>query len=396
MALPHRPAQTTLRLPRALPLARRHFHTSPRPRTQHSLPASYYRGGTSRAIMFSRADLPASRAAWSPIFLGALGSPDPQHGRQLDGLGGGISSLSKVCVVGASERADADVEFTFVAVGVRDAEVDFSSNCGNMLAAVGPFAVDRGIVHVGEGDGETVVRIFNTNTGKIIKARFAVEGGEAVARGGFAIDGVSGTGAKVELAFLDPAGSKTGALLPTSSPTTTLDTNVPATCIDVGNPCVFVPAAALGLPTPLPLPDAIDADPALLARLERIRRQAGKAMRLCASAADCPASVPKIAVVSPAPQPSDVDLVVRALSVGQPHRAVPITVALALAAASRIEGTVVSDVVPAKRVDECGVTVGHPSGRLLVTARFGKDGAVSEATVFRTARRLMMGTVFWK
>lgn len=171
---------------------------------QQRLPASYYRGGTSRALIFKASDLPADRARWPHIFLSALGSPDP-NGRQLDGLGGGISSLSKVCIVGPSEHEGADVDYTFAAIGVRNSEVDFSSNCGNMTSAIGPFAVDSGMVDVGEGQGEAKVRIRNTNTGKMIHARFPVVEGEAASYGDFAIDGVAGTAAKIELAFVNPA-----------------------------------------------------------------------------------------------------------------------------------------------------------------------------------------------
>ena len=171
--------------------------------TQQSLPASYYRGGTSRAVLFIRENLPEDESKWSSIFRGVINSPDP-NGRQLDGMGGGVSSLSKVCVVGPSSRDDADVEYTFAAIGVKNSDVDFSSNCGNMVAAVGPFAVDSKQVTL-DSKGKATVRIYNTNTGKIIHSSFPVEDGEAVVDGNFAIDGVAGTGAKIELEFLDPA-----------------------------------------------------------------------------------------------------------------------------------------------------------------------------------------------
>jgi 2-methylaconitate cis-trans-isomerase PrpF len=169
---------------------------------QNRLPAAYYRGGTSRAIIFRREDLPKDREEWEPIFCGAIGSPDP-NGRQLDGLGGGISSLSKICVVGPSTHPDADVDYTFAAIGVKNLDVDYSSNCGNMTSAIGPFAIDTGMIE--KGDGEATVRIHNTNTGKIIHSTFPLLEGEAAAHGSFAIDGVSGTAAKVELAFMNPA-----------------------------------------------------------------------------------------------------------------------------------------------------------------------------------------------
>ena len=170
--------------------------------SQRSLPAAYYRGGTSRAVIFQQQDLPQNRDDWAPIFRGIIGSPDP-NGRQLDGIGGGISSLSKVCVVGPPSHEEADVDYTFAAIGVKDDEVDFSSNCGNMTSAIGPFAVDAGLVPPGL-NGRRVVRIHNTNTGKLIDAIFPVEDGHVVVSGDFAIDGVAGTAAKIQLAFLNP------------------------------------------------------------------------------------------------------------------------------------------------------------------------------------------------
>lgn len=181
----------------------RNFHLHfPLRRAQHSLPAAYYRGGTSRAVLFHRDHLPKNEEEWPAIFRGVINSPDP-NGRQLDGIGGGVSSLSKVCIVGPSQREDADVDYTFAAIGVTKPEVDFSSNCGNMSAAIGPHAVDTGLVK--RENGKATVRIHNTNTGKIIHARFCVKDGEALVDGDFSIDGVAGTASKIELAFLNPA-----------------------------------------------------------------------------------------------------------------------------------------------------------------------------------------------
>lgn len=361
---------------------------------QKSLPAAYYRGGTSRAIFFNRDDLPANREEWGPIFLGAIGSPDP-HGRQLDGMGGGISSLSKVCVVGPSADPEADVDYTFVALGVKDASVDYSSNCGNMSSAVGPYAVDSKLVTpvLGKGDLATV-RIRNTNTQKLIHATFPVVDGEAAASGDFSIDGVSGTAARVRLDFIDPAGSKTGKLLPTGRAVDNLD-GVRATLIDAANPCCFVPASGLGVSGTIS-PAEIDADADLLARLEKIRRLAAVRMGLAKTTDDVPGSVPKIGLVS-APRSSSGNIVVRAMSVGQPHKAIPISVALAVAAASKIPGsTAAESVVKAAGDEEAGLVIDHASGQLTVAAEFDREGHVSRASVFRTARRLMEGRVFWK
>lgn len=372
---------------------------------QHSLPAAYYRGGTSRAICFKQEDLPQDRALWDSIFRGVIGSPDP-YGRQLDGLGGGISSLSKICVVGPSTHDDADIDYTFVSLGVKNTDVDYSSNCGNMISAVGPFAVDSQLFPLPRENAESVsVRIHNTNTGKIIHAAFPVVDGEAASTGDFSIDGVAGTAARIQLDFINPAGSVTGKLLPTGQATDIID-GISVTCIDAANPCVFVRASDLGVVGNI-TPDEINAYPDLLISLDSIRRQAGAKMGLAETPAAVPGSVPKICLVS-APisdargidqkqTSGHIDLLARALSVGQPHKAVPITVALALAAAARVPGSTVADTVAGKdTIDGAGITIGHASGNLLVGANFDTSGGLSSATVFRTARRLFEGKIYWK
>ncbi|KAF3765021.1 hypothetical protein M406DRAFT_61969 [Cryphonectria parasitica EP155] len=396
---------------------------------QNRLPAAYYRGGTSRAVIFRAQDLPPDKEKWPAIFHGVLGSPDAENGRQLDGMGGGISSLSKICVVGPSTVGErADVDYTFAAVGVRDSGVDYSSNCGNMSAAIGPFAVDSGMVtpqrardhgnhddNDHDGSQDVVVNIHNTNTGKIIRSTFPLvdDGGEAAASGDFAIDGVAGTAAPVRLDFLDPAGSRTGRLLPTGRAADTVEGSQ-ATCIDVGNPCVFVKAEeVVGQKMPEEgdddkksfMPQDMEKDLDLMNLLDTIRRAAGVRMGLAGQPADVPESVPKIAMVwvpqfrrrddgemSPEEKEkkrgkSAGDICVRALSVGQPHRAVPVTVALSLAAAADIPGSV---------VQQCLDQVSHPTGLLKVDAKYDAGGKLESAAVYRTARRLMEGTIFWK
>ncbi|KAJ5861578.1 uncharacterized protein N7529_008888 [Penicillium soppii] len=369
---------------------------------QNSLPAAYYRGGTSRAVFFKQEDLPKDRKDWAAIFRSVIGSPDP-YGRQLDGLGGGLSSLSKVCVVGSSTHRDADVDYTFISLGIKNRDVDYSSNCGNMSSAVGPFAVDMQLFPLKNVDS-ALIRIHNTNTGKIIHSSFPVVDSEAASSGDFTIDGVAGTAARVQLDFINPAGSVTGKLLPTGNAMDAFD-GMKATCIDVGNPCVFVQAHSLGVQGNL-TPDEITTHPGLLERLDSIRRQAGIKMGIANEPDAVPGSVPKICIVaSPSTDARDVeqkqtsahvDLLVRALSVGQPHKAVPITVALALAAAARVSGSTVAGVVNQEQVDSAGITIGHASGNLMVGAKFCADGALKSATVFRTARRLFEGRIFWK
>ena len=319
-----------------------------------SLPAVFMRGGTSRAVMFHARDLP-DRAEWDPIFLAAMGSPDP-NGRQLNGMGGGISSLSKVCILAPSDRADADIDYTFAQVQIRDPRVDYRSNCGNMSSAVGPFAVDEGIVRP---NGDTAaVRIFNTNTQKIIRSTFPLEDGRAATDGDLAIPGVAGTGAPVRLDFLAPGGATTGRLLPTGKPIDRLDVPgagpIEVSMIDAANACVFVRARDLGL-SGRELPEELERDPALLERLQSIRRQASIAMGIARDDAEARtvAAVPIIGFVAPpmdAPTLSgdpiaaeQVDLTARFLSNGQPHRALPLTASLCTAVAANIAGTLVAE-----------------------------------------------------
>jgi hypothetical protein len=367
--------------------------------TQRKVRAVFVRGGTSRALLFHRTDLPADRAAWDAIFLAALGSPDPA-GRQLDGLGGGISSLSKVAVVGAPSHPDADVDYTFGQVEVTRPSVDYTGNCGNISSAIGPFAVDEGLLPAREPT--TLVRIHNTNTRKLIHAHVPVSGGEAAVTGDFVLAGVPGTGARIALDFLDPGGAVTGRLLPTGQPRDVLRVagagEVPASLVDATNPVVFVPAKELGLDG-TERPEALDADRTLAARLEAIRRAGAAVMGVPDSRAN-----PKIALVAPPVafealdgsrhRADAVDLVARVISVGNCHRAFALTAAMCLAVAARIDGTVVHECLTAP--PDRDIRLGHPSGVLPIAAAVGRRGTepwAERVTVYRTARRLMEGFV---
>ena len=376
----------------------------------HRLPAVFMRGGTSKAVIFRQEDLPVDRGEWEAIFLSVMGSPDP-HGRQLDGMGGGLSSLSKICVVGPPSRSDADVDYTFVQVSVGDPLADFSGNCGNMSSAIGPFAVEEGIVPAPR-DGDAVVRIHNTNTGKIIVARFPVEDAVLAAQGDFELDGVAGTAAPIRLEFLDPGGSKTGKLLPTGAPVDRLEIpglgTIEASCIDAANPCVFVAAHDLGR-SGVELPDELERDSHFLEVMEQIRLAGSVRMGL---APDFPAaqripSIPKVAtVVAPAEAPTlsgialapgDMDINIRMISVGQPHRAVPITGAICLAVAARVTATIPNRL----RWAAAGpIRIGHASGTILVDAAVSQaaDGAATAdyGAVYRSARRLFEGSVLYR
>jgi hypothetical protein len=360
---------------------------------QRKIPAVYMRGGTSRCLVFRADDLPAAGPERDRVLLAALGSPDP-YGRQLNGLGGGISSLSKACIVGPPSLPGADVDYTFAQVDVRSPVVEYDSNCGNCSSAIGPFAIDERMVAATEG--ETVVRVHNTNTKKLIVAHVPVRDGEAAVEGDFELAGVAGRGARIALDFIDPGGAGTGRLLPTGRPRDVI-AGVEASCVDATNPLVFVRARDVGL-TAGETPQAVDANKDVMARLEKIRVEAAMRMGLGPSA-----SAPKIAFVA-APVDYDAldgvrhpgagyDVLARAISMGNCHRAFPLTSAMCLAVAARIEGTVVHEVA---RKHPGDVRLGHASGVLPLDATVtAKDGApwAERVTVYRTARRLMEGFV---
>jgi 2-methylaconitate isomerase len=374
---------------------------------QRSIPAVFMRGGTSKAIMFHARDLPADRSAWDAIFMAAMGSPDP-YGRQLDGMGGGVSSLSKVCVLAPSAREDADIDYTFAQVQIRESRVDYKTNCGNMSSAVGPFAVDEGLVSAC-GDTATV-RIFNTNTQKIIRATFPLERGRVRYDGDLAIPGVAGTGAAVRLDFVEPGGAATGKLLPSGKTTDRLEVPgfgpVEASLVDAANPAVFVRAKDIGL-TGNELPDQLEANPDILRLLDDIRVQGSVRMGLASDPETARrVAVPFVAFVSPpsdaptltgeAVRGADIDLSVRVVSSGQVHRALPVTISLCTAVAARITGTVLAEAL-SKGAGHKSLRLGMPSGVLTVDADVDSEGGAWMAragSLYRTARRLFDGRVW--
>ncbi|KAI1777834.1 DUF453-domain-containing protein [Hypoxylon cercidicola] len=377
-------------------------------RAGRSFPALFVRGGTSNGLVVERRHLPP-QAQWRGVLPAAMGAPDP-HGRQLDGMGGGASSTSKVCVVGPSARPDADVEFTFVQVGVRDGALDLAGNCGNMSSAVGPVAWDEGVVtdrqakvrDVGGAGGyrEALVRVFNTNTSKIIHAHFRVEGDPPAYchEGDYEMDGVPGRQSRITLSFLDPAGAKTGRALPTGNAVDVLTlpdgTAIEASLVDVSNPGVFVRIADLGIQDAGPAtftPQAVEADPALKARLEALRQAGAAKMGLDPKTQ----SVPKIVLLFPESGSADIDIRCLALSMGQAHKAVPLTLALCLGAAANMPGTLAAQVRGVRDGQGTGpVVIGHPSGTVEIGATI-KDGRIVSADLLRTARVLMKGQVYY-
>ncbi|MCY4102222.1 MAG: hypothetical protein OXG55_02980 [bacterium] len=389
-----------------------------------AVPASFWRGGTSRAVLFREDDLSEFRPEQvEAIILAALGSPDPD-GRQIDGLGGGISSLSKAAVVGpAPTGSAADVAFRFAQVEVAEPRVDFTGNCGNISAAVAPFAVNEGLV-AGGGDVAEVV-VLSLNTGQRYRARVPLRAGRYDPSGDFAIAGVPGTGARLRLDYLDPGGSIGRGALPTGRVREEVGLpdlgGVPVSIVDVGNPAVFVAAGALGAPGAAAAPPAaLDADEALQSQLEMIRCEAAVRTGVAGSVDDARRhrrTVPKVALVGESRAyrstsgeevaATDVDLLVRLISMGRTHRTLAMTGAMACAAAAAMDGSVVAELAGGSieaTAPEAGerartarrVRLGHPAGVLAmeVTAE-GAAGAwrVPSLVVDRTAREIMRGTV---
>ena len=366
--------------------------------SQRRIPAAFIRGGTSKGLFFRAADLPADPAARDALVLAAIGSPDP-NGRQLDGMGGGISSLSKVVVVSPPSRDDADVDYMFGQVAVDAALVDYDSNCGNLTSAVGPFAVDEKLVPA--ADGEAVLTLHNTNTGKLIRSRFAVRDGLAVTEGDTALPGVAGTAAPIRLGFDQPGGAVTGRLLPTGNVVDELDVpdvgRIRTSLVDATTAMAFVAARDLGL-TGTELPDALEADADLMQRLGAIRIAAAMAIDIPPETQ----SVPKLGLIAGpaaaetlAGEPLSADamhLTARMLSMGRIHRALPLTGALCLAVAARITGSVVADLA---RPTDTDLAIAHPSGLIEVRAsvRQHPDWQADSVEVIRTQRRLMEGVV---
>lgn len=343
------------------------------------IPCVLMRGGTSRGPFFLEQDLPAEPEARDRILLAAMGSP---HLLQLDGLGGGNSLTSKVAIVSRSSRPDADVDYLFAQVAVERAHVDLGPNCGNMLSAVGPFAIEAGLVPA--ADGETIVRIHNRNTGALVEAAVQTPGGVVAYDGATAIDGVAGTAAPIRLSFLDAVGSKTGALLPTGLSREEID-GIPVTLVDYATPMLLLRAADLGLAGD-ETPAALDADAALLERLERIRREAGRRMGLGDVAGRV---IPKVGVLSHARRGGS--LTSRYFTPDRCHRSHAVTGALCVAAASRIAGSVAAEMLS----PQAGalVTVEHPSGAIQVDLLLDAAGQVARASLVRTARRIFEGNV---
>jgi 4-oxalomesaconate tautomerase len=344
-----------------------------------AVPCMWMRGGTSKGAFFLRDDLPAGRDAF---LLRMMGSPDP---RQIDGMGGADPLTSKVAIVARSERPGVDVDYLFLQVFVDQPIVTDSQNCGNMLAGVGPFAIERGLVQA-TGD-ETRIAIFMENTGQVAVATVQTPGGRVAYDGEAAISGVPGTAAPIPLAFRDTAGSSCGALLPTGNGVDEID-GVAVTMIDNGMPCVVMLADDVGV-TGYEDRDTLDANDVMKAKVEAIRLQAGPLMKLGDVRAK---SVPKMMLVA-APRAGGA-ISVRSLIPHRVHASIGVLGAVSVATACLIEGSPAQAVaqVPDGRSKTLGVE--HPTGVTECVVTIDEDGAPVEAGMLRTARKLMDGVVF--
>lgn len=367
----------------------------------------FMRGGTSKGCMFLKEDLPENREEWDSIFLQAMGSPDP---KQIDGLGGTVSSNNKIVIVWKSEEPGIDVEYLVGQVIVGKEQVDYKSNCGNMTAAVGPFAVEAGLVNVVEPI--TTVHLLNRNTDKYIDVTVPCENGTFAQDGDCHIAGVDGTAAELKVKFLNPAGAKTGKLLPTGNVMDVLDIpglgKIEASILDVSNPMVLVRAEdvhALGTE----LPEEVNANTELMDVLEKIRGTAACMMGFAKDlkdATDNSPAVPKVGFVTTPKSyteigntevhAEDMDVCARVISVFKCHKACPLTSASSIAVASALKGSVVNKLV-AEGTSLENVRIGHPSGIMTMCPEINlkETGAeVPAVAVQRTARRIMDGTVY--
>ncbi|WP_312523460.1 PrpF domain-containing protein [Anaerospora sp.] len=370
------------------------------------VPAVLMRGGTSKGAYLMMSDLPEDPVLRDQVILSIYGSPDA---RQISGIGGADPLTSKVALIAPSTRDGVDVDYTFGYVGIKDAVVDYEGNCGNMSSAVGPFAIAKGLVPAQEPI--TRVRIYNTNTNKVIEASVPVKDGEVVVDGDYAIAGVPGTGAKISLNFLNSAGSKTGKLLPTGNVvdeiTLRSGKKVRVSLVDAANPAVFIKAEDIGL-TGKEIPVDTETNPTILEMMEDIRTTAAVMMGLAKSKETASSAVPKVAfVAAPADylttngetvKAEETDLLARTKALAVMHKTYAVTGGICLAAAACIDGTVVNEVVSPQAKESGEIRIGHPSGILEVFVNLKKllngEWDLQQAGVCRTAKPIMEGLVY--
>ena len=376
----------------------------------NKLQCSIFRGGTSKGVFIREENLPQDKEKWDDILLSVMGSPDI---RQIDGLGGATSTTSKVAIISKSDKEDYDVNYTFAQVSIDKAIVSYKGNCGNISSAVGPFAIEQGLVDI--TSPETVVRIYNTNTKKVIYSHVQTPNGEVEYDGDFSIAGVPGTASVIKLAFKDPAGAMTGKLLPTGNVVDVIDVPgykpVEVSLVDSSNPLVFVKASDVVL-TGKELPDEIDSNKEMLELLETIRGLAAVKLGFIEDykeSAEKTPGVPKMTIVAPPAtytnvkgeviEEKDMDILGRMMSMQLTHKTYALTGALCTATAANIEGTIVNQVVR-KGFNLESINIAHPGGLMQngVECHVDEEGNINVPWVYgyRTSRIIMDGVAYYK
>mgnify|MGYP005686019675 FL=1 len=373
---------------------------------QKWIKATYYRGGTSKGVFFQKKDLPThDEKELSEIFLKVIGSPD-LNGRQLNGMGGGVSSVSKCVIISPSEREDADVDYNFIQLAVDKPIAEWNNNCGNLSGAVGPYAIQEGILKSKEG--ENMVRIYQVNTDKIIHSTFSVKDGKPEIDGDYSIAGVTGNNSKVRLDYLEPGGSGTGKLLPTGN---TIDEiviedfgKIKVSIVDAATPLIYILSEDLGLKGS-ETPDELDSNINKMDIIQKIRRRCSVLTGISASEQNAPMKTPTIGIVSSPKNYTSLDqsnikqdqqdLTVRMFSMGKTHKAIMGTAGVNVGVAAAIQGTIPNN-VKRKNSNPLELRVGNPSGVMVAGAIVEKRDNqfyAKSAIMYRTFRPLMRGEV---
>ena len=374
--------------------------------SQKWIKATYYRGGTSKGVFFQKKDLPTSdQNKLNELFLKVIGSPDTNQ-RQLNGMGGGVSSVSKCVIISPSERDDADIDYNFIQIAIDKPFAEWNNNCGNLSGAVGPYAVQEGIIKAKEG--ENLVRIYQVNTDKIIHSTFQVKDGKPLIEGDYSIAGVHGSGSKVRLDYIEPGGSGTGKLLPTGNVIDEIEIKdygkIKVSIVDAATPLVYLLAEDIGLKG-TETPDELDAKTDKMNLIQKIRRKSAHIIGLSNSENEAPMNTPRIGIVtSPKDYVSldktkissnDQDITTRMFSMEKTHKAIMGTAGVNIGVAAAIDGTIPNK-VKRKNSDPLELRAGNPSGIMtagaIIENKNGKPFAKS-AIFFRTFRPLMRGEV---
>ena len=374
--------------------------------TQKWIKATYYRGGTSKGVFFQKKDLPTTdEKELNKLFLKIIGSPDP-NGRQLNGMGGGVSSVSKCVIINPSERDDADVDYNFIQIAIDQPVAEWNNNCGNLSGAVGPYAIQEGIIKPKEGENK--IRIYQTNTDKIIHATFNVKDGKPEIEGNYSIAGVYGGGAKVRLDYLEPGGSGTGKLLPTENVIDEIEIDnfgkIKVSIVDAATPLIYLLAEDVGL-NGTETPEELDSNIEKMEIIQKIRRKCAYMIGLSKSENEAPMNTPRIGIItSPKDYVSldkteikanDQDITARMFSMGKTHKAIMGTAGVNIGVAAAIEGTIPYNI---KRKDSnpLELRAGNPSGVMIAGAIIEDDNGkpfAKSAIFYRTFRPLMRGEV---